>query len=205
MSDAILADAAAIANQWRLLTAAWHVAAAVGMVALWRRRADGRVVAAVLALMPFSVAAMAAWTGNPFNLTMFVALGLLMLALAGTAVPPHVCFGSRPDVAAGAALCAFGWAYPHFLDGSAWQYLYAAPLGLIPCPTLAFLIGASLLTNSFGSKPWAILLGSLGLLYGVIGVFVLRVTIDWFLIAGGAALLARAAAPMPLPGAVTHD
>lgn len=59
--------------------------------------------------------------------------------------------------------------------------------------------------GSYGSKPWAILLGSLGLLYGVIGVFVLRVTIAWFLIAGGGALLARAAAPIPLPRAVARN
>jgi hypothetical protein len=90
------------------------------------------------------------------------------------------------------------WFYPHFLSGPAWQYLYAAPLGLLPCPTLAYLLGASLLTNSFGSKTWAILLGSLGLLYGVIGVFVLRVALDWFLVAGGAVLVARAAAPLQI-------
>ena len=205
VSDAILASAAAIANEWRMLAAGWHLAAAAVIVALWQPGADGRSIAAVLSLMPLSVAAMAAWSGNPVNLAMFLVLGLIMLALAGTAVPPLVRFGARPDVAAGAALCAFGWVYPHFLDGSAWQYLYAAPLGLLPCPTLAFLMGLSLATNSFDSKPWAILLGSMGLLYGVTGVFILRVTIDWFLIAGGAALVARAAAPIRLPGAVTHD
>lgn len=196
MSGEIIAAATAIANEWRLLAAAWHIVVAAVAARLWWRPVDGRSLAVVLSLMPFSVAAMAAWSGNPFNITMFVALGLVMIALAGTAVSAPLRLAAGRDAAAGAFMCMFGWVYPHFLDGPAWQYLYAAPLGLLPCPTLAFLIGVSLLTNSFGWKAWAVLLGSLGLLYGLIGVFVLHVTIDWFLATGGAVLLARAAAPV---------
>jgi hypothetical protein len=191
VSDEILAAARAIANEWRGLAAAWHIIVAALVVVLWRRRVDGRAVAAVLALMPLSVATMAAWSGNPFNITMFVALGLVMLALAGTDVSAQLRVAGAREVGAGVIMCAFGWVYPHFLDGPAWQYLYAAPLGLLPCPTLAMLMGVSLLADSFGSKAWAILLGSLGLLYGLIGVFVLHVTVDWFLIAGATVLLAR--------------
>ena len=65
------------------------------------------------------------------------------------------------------------------------------PLGLLPCPTLGFLLGVSLLRRNFDSKMWAMLIGPVGLFYGVIGVFVLDVTIDWFLIAGAAALFVR--------------
>ena len=205
MTDVILAAATVIANEWRILAAAWHIVVAALAIVLWRRRVDGRAIAAVLALMPFSVATMAAWSGNPFNITMFVALGLVMLALAGTDVSAHLRLAAARDVSAGAIMCAFGWAYPHFLDGPAWQYLYAAPLGLLPCPTLAFLMGVSLLTDSFGSKTWALLLGAMGMLYGLIGVFVLRVTIDWWLVAGAAVLLARATAPFAVVESVTLD
>jgi hypothetical protein len=191
VSDVILAAATAIANEWRVLAAAWHLAVAALAVVLWWRRVDGRAIAALLALMPVSVATMAAWSSNPFNITIFVALGLVMLALAGTNVSAELRLAGARDVAAGAIMCTFGWVYPHFLDGPAWQYLYAAPLGLLPCPTLAFLMGVSLLTDSFGSKTWAILLGSMGMLYGLMGVFVLHVTVDWFLIAGAAVLLTR--------------
>ena len=204
MSDVILAAATAIANEWRVLAAAWHIAVAALAVLVWWRRVDGRAIAAVLALMPLSVAIMAAWSGNPFNTTMFVALGLVMLAFAGTEVSAQLRLAGARDVTAGAIMCAIGWAYPHFLDGPAWQYLYVAPLGLLPCPTLAFLMGVSLLADSFGSKPWAILLGSMGMLYGLIGVFVLRVTIDWWLIAGATALLVRVA-PRRLVEAVTME
>lgn len=196
MSGVILDSAAAIANDWRAVAAAWHVIVAALAVTIWRRSIDGRWIAVLLALMPLSVATMAAWSGNPFNATIFTALGLTMLALTATILSPHPCYASDRYGIAGAIMCAVGWFYPHFLSGSAWQYLYAAPLGLLPCPTLAFVIGASLITNSFGSKTWAILVGSLGLLYGVIGVFALRVALDWFLVAGGAILVARAAAPL---------
>lgn len=191
MSGTILESAATIANQWRALAALWHLAVAALILAAWRRRVDARITAALLSLLPFSVAAMAAWSGNPFNTTVFVALGLVMLALAGTTIPADVTVATGWDAAAGVTLCAFGWIYPHFLDGPAWQYAYAAPLGLLPCPTLAFLLGVSLLRRNFDSKIWAILIGSVGLLYGVIGVFVLDVRIDWFLIAGAVALFAR--------------
>lgn len=203
MSDVVLAAATAIANEWRALAAAWHIAVAALAVMLWRR-VDGRSIAAVLALMPFSVATLAAWSGNPFNATIFAAVGLAMLTLAATSVSAQLSFDTGRYGATGATMCAVGWAYPHFLDGPAWQYLYAAPLGLLPCPTLAFLIGVSLLTNSFGSKTWSLLLGSLGLFYGLAGVFALRVAIDWFLVAGAAVLLARAAAPLQVES-VTFD
>jgi hypothetical protein len=198
MSDLIVTTAATIANEWRPLAAAWHIVAAAIGITLWRGTVDGRAIAAVLSLMPFSVAAMAAWSGNPFNTTVFFALGVAMLALAATAVSARLRFASGRDVAAGATMCAYGWVYPHFLDGPSWHYVYAAPLGLLPCPTLAFLIGLALLTKSFASKTWAILCGSLGLLYGLIGVLVLRVTVDWLLIVGAAVLLTRVAAALPV-------
>ena len=196
MSGDILTAATTIANEWRALAAAWHIVVAALAVVAWRRRIDGRSIAALLALMPFSVATMAAWSGNPFNAAMFAAVGLAMVALSATSISAPLNVDAGRYGASGATMCAVGWVYPHFLDGPAWQYLYAAPLGLLPCPTLAFLVGVSLLANSFGSKTWSILVGSLGLFYGVTGVFALRVAIDWFLVAGGAVLLARAAAPL---------
>ena len=192
VSSDILASLTAIANEWRALASAWHVVIAAAGVTMWWRRVDARAIAALLSLMAFSVAAMAAWSGNPFNIAVFVALGLVMVALAAIVLPPQLGSTHGADLAAGAVMCAFGWLYPHFLSGSAWQYLYAAPLGLLPCPTLAFIIGVSLLTNSFDSTAWAILCASLGLFYGVTGVFVFGVAIDWLLV-GGATILAATA------------
>jgi hypothetical protein len=200
----ILASATAIANEWWPLAAAWHVAVAAAGVRLWWRRGDARVVAGMLSLMPLSVAAMAAWSGNPINLAMFAALGLVMVALTGTAMTAQLGGAARPQLLAGAAMCAFGLVYPHFLDRPAWHYLFAAPLGLLPCPTLAFLLGASLLANSFGSTAWAFVMGGMGLLYGLLGVFMLHVAIDWFLIAGAGVVLVSASRRRVASAATPH-
>ena len=197
MSDVIVTAATAIANEWRGLAIAWHIViAAVGAAVYGRRQVDARLVAGCMALMSSSVGAMAWWSGNPFNATVFGVTAIVATALAAAVVEPRLTFADRSGLAAGIIMCAFGWIYPHFLVGPAWQYAYAAPLGLIPCPTLAFIIGASLLTNSFGSKTWAMAFGALGLLYGLVGVFVLDVTIDWFLAAGAGLLLAREKRPL---------
>jgi hypothetical protein len=111
---------------------------------------------------------------------------LLLLAIRLPNLP--VAVPNRGQVAVGALLCVFAWVYPHFLSGAWWEYLYQSPLGLIPCPTLSFVVGVTLITYSFQSSAWALVVASISLLYGVTGVFVLGVGIDWVLVAGAAFL-----------------
>jgi hypothetical protein len=93
----------------------------------------------------------------------------------------------------GVIMVAFGWVYPHVLAGSSWlRYLYQAPTGLIPCPTLSAVIGLALLANGFSSRTWSLVLGTLGIFYSLFGAFRLGVTIDIILLAGAVALLALA-------------
>jgi hypothetical protein len=50
--------------------------------------------------------------------------------------------------AIGVSMIAFGWLYPHFLESHpATTYLFAAPTGVIPCPTLSLVIGFALLSG----------------------------------------------------------
>ena len=115
------------------------------------------------------------------------------MGLAATArrVPDHTTrIGSRAAVATGVSLAAFGWAYPHFLATSHWTtYLVAAPLGLLPCPTLAGVIGVTIAWRGLDSTPWRVTLGLVGLAYGMIGIFGLGVTLDVGLAAGASVLL----------------
>ena len=97
----------------------------------------------------------------------------------------------------GATLIGFGWIYPHFLEGQAWwPHLYATPLGVVPCPTLATTIGISLVLGAFGSRAWAAVLAPAAIFYGAVGVFRLGVTIDIALFVG-AMVLARVAVRVP--------
>lgn len=85
-------------------------------------------------------------------------------------------------------MIGFGWVYPHFLDNAALvEYLYAAPTGLIPCPTLSIVIGFTLILGGLRSRAWCLVLTIVGLFYGVFGAARLGVKIDGVLLLGALA------------------
>jgi hypothetical protein len=93
-------------------------------------------------------------------------------------------------VVPGLVLFTFGWLYPHFLEtNSLVPYLYAAPTGLVPCPTLSIIIGSTLVVDGLSSRAWCITLGAAGIFYGVFGVLRLGVTIDGLLMLGALVLI----------------
>ena len=181
-----------IANEFLPLAVLWHVAVAVALAALagggWRPQK--RVAAALLAL-PLLSASIAAWaTGNPFNgiLLAGVALALLIPAARMPRGPVHR--GPSWAVAVGSATIAFAWVYPHFLAAEpAWLYLFAAPMGLVPCPTLALVIGCGLLAGGFRSRAWSFAAALAGLFYSLFGMFRLGVWLDAGLFFASSAVL----------------
>lgn len=182
----ILENLATIANDWRGVAIFWHLFLGVlvfSLVAGWRpsRRLIGVLLAAPLA----SVSALAWASGNPFNGTAFAALSLILAIVAIRLPSGAVRIGSMPLLIPGALLVGFGWVYPHFLETDEWtSYLYAAPLGLLPCPTLSSIIGVSLIVDLLGSRTWALVLTTVGVLYGLIGALQLGVNIDVVLAVG---------------------
>lgn len=189
----ILDSAAAIANDWRWLAIAWHAVFIATLIGTWWRRPIIRTIATLMIAPVISVSALAWWSGNPFTGFLFAGLALLMAIVARRLHATAMVAGPAVVVAAGIALVIFGLVYPHFLYAESWgEYLYAAPFGLVPCPTLTVLVGVSLLAGSFGSRPWAAVVAGASLIYGVIGVAVLGVWIDVVLIAGGMVLAGRA-------------
>jgi hypothetical protein len=192
----VLDSLARIAREWRGMAIGWHAAAAIAvLVLLIKRPSRGQRVPAIAVTVPLaSVAALAWWSGNPFNGTIFTVLTVALVVEASRLEDRPLQSASPASVAVGSILVIFGLVYPHFLpDGSQWSYLYAAPFGLIPCPTLSVMTGASLAAGVFGSRAWGFTLGVVGLVYGVIGVLVLGVAIDTALVVGAVVLLAAAA------------
>ena len=185
-SAAILAGATTIANEWRMVAIAWHVVLAVLLTALLRGWRPSNRFAAYVLSTPFVSVSAAAWVwGNPFNGTVFAALSVFLLAVAGRLSKGPVRFGGPIFSTLGSMLVAFGWGYPHFLGTDRWMtYAYAAPLGVLPCPTLSAVIGATLILGLLGSAVWSITLAAAGLMYGTVGVFVLDVQLDSGLLAG---------------------
>lgn len=190
----ILDGLTAIANRGLGVALAWHAIVAATLLGLavgWRP--SQRTAQGLIALPLASVAVVAFIFGNPFNGAVF-AVGTLALVAGALgrdrpgAVQP-VRRGGPWTFAAAVAMLAFAWAYPHFLAGSPAWYLIAAPLGLIPCPSLAAAIGFALLGGGFGSRAWSRILASLGLCYGLFGALRLGVLLDVGLVLGAALLL----------------
>jgi hypothetical protein len=143
----------------------------------------------LMALPVLSVALIAAATGNPFNALMFGALAVLLMYATRSVPHGRVGWTSAGWVVGGAGLAALGLSYPHFLITDTWTaYAYAAPVGLLPCPTLLVVIGLTIIVRGMHSMQWSMPLVVAGAVYGWIGVFNLHVSLDVWLLAGAALL-----------------
>ena len=204
--DAILAGLGETANTWRSLAVAWHLILATLLGAfLIGCRLSTRLIAVTGVALVLSVSALSWASGNPFNGTVFAALAIgLVRAAIGT--PGSVAqIESLRRALPGAALVLFGWMYPHFVSTDSWtEYAYAAPLGLIPCPTLSVVIGLTLLVHDVGTSAWTVPLIIAGALYGLVGVFALDVVLDVVLLAGAFILTLAAARGRSRFGSVSH-
>jgi hypothetical protein len=188
--DALLTGLSAIANDWRWLAIAWHfmlVALCFALFAGWRPQA--RLFARLLVAPLLSVSLVAWLSGNPFNGIMFAILAAVLGWSVARFDNTAVIFVRSKWAAAGVAIILFGWVYPHFVRTESWMtYAYASPLGILPCPTLAVVIGVTLIVRHVSSISWQAALTVAGLLYGVIGVFRLGVALDWGLLLASATL-----------------
>jgi len=194
-AEQILSSLSAIANGAGAVAIAWHVAiAGLGLLVARGWRPSCKALTGLLTL-PLASVAVAAWaSANPFNGAVFsilaLALGVLAARMAPLALP-------RPPSSVrvlGALVACFGLVYPHFVETEhALQYLYRAPTGLVPCPTLALVIGVALMADGLGSRALGFLLGVAGVFYALFGALQLGVVLDVGLLLGALLLLARAA------------
>jgi hypothetical protein len=190
-ADAIRDDLTAIANEWRLLAVFWHAYVATLWLAIATRRGlSNRFISALLVPPLLSVSGLAWHSNNPFNGALFAAVSVALGIVALRLPPAAIRIASGPSMVAGLICLTFGWVYPHFVatTNPIW-YLIAAPLGLLPCPTLSAISGLTLMVEP-RSTTWMLTLASISFVYAAIGVFGLAVTIDIVLFAGAAALVA---------------
>jgi len=193
--DALLTVLAAIANDWRWLAITWHLLFATlcfALMAGWRPHA--RLLGRVLVAPLLSVSFVAWMSGNPFNGTMFAALAAALAWSVASFGNTSVTSVPSTWLVAGGAITVFGWTYPHFVRTESWvPYLYASPFGILPCPTLAVVIGVTLMVRQLLAIRWQAALIVAGLVYGAIGVFRLGVALDWGLLLASALLAAAIA------------
>lgn len=201
-SQEIIEGLQAIVNQNIMFSIGWHVAfyaLIAALIAKWKP--SNELFALLIGLPALSVAFFAWLSGNPFNGSMFSILAILVLIFGLKASNQSVQFSSVPFAVAGVGMILFGLIYPHFIEAnSIFKYLYASPVGLIPCPTLSVMIGFLLLFRGFGSSYITLTLIVFGLFYGIFGVLKLAVYLDLFLVAGTITLLAKYFLTLRTPG-----
>ncbi len=183
-----------VANAWKLVSIFWHVYFGVIVVALAIDVRPAKRAAGFLLGLPFLSVAAGGWMlGNPVNAGVFAIVGIVLLLFANRLPEDGVQIGPRWSTVPGVLLFAFGWIYPRFLDTSSYlTYLYAAPVGTVPCPTLIIVIGLALIIDDLGTRRIGAVLGLIGLLYGAISVQYLGVALDVALILGAAMILMHA-------------
>lgn len=192
-SEEIIAGLQAIVNNYSLISTLWHIVIYVLIILLifgWHP--SNKLMAILFCLPVVSVSILAWYSGNPFNGTLFAVLAVLIVIFGMKASSQPVTLSQLTFLVTGILMIAFALLYPHFMEsGSFFKYLYASPVGLIPCPTLSLLIGFALVYNGFGSNALTISLIVYGLFYGLFGVFRLGVTLDIGLIIGTLSLLVK--------------
>ncbi len=197
--SAIIEGLRALANNFEFIAILWHVVFVIIIVALimgWRP--SKKLAATALAVPLLSVSIFAWIQDNPFNGTVFLLFALLLVIIGLRLSIGKVQGAPTWAVIIGFLMVIFGWIYPHFLESGHWiEYLYAAPTGLIPCPTLSISIGFALLASGMSSRVWAVSLAVLGLFYGLFGAFRLGVLMDTGLIVGALAFLVLAFSMKP--------
>ena len=187
------------ANDAFALAVFWHAWIALGVLTVWLGSVTARRVGQMLAVLAASVTGVAFVFGNPFNGAVFGVLTLVLVAAVVKMPAVPVQAGPLWAVICGAVLMALGWAYPEFIEPP-WRWLYGAPLGILPCPTLFMLVGATLFLGGLGSRAWTLSLAGVGLFYGVIGSTRLGVQVDGALALGSAMLGTFALLPArPMP------
>lgn len=193
--DAVRDGLAALANGAANLAVAWHAALLIVVVALLLGWTPSLRAAGLLLAGPLLTVGAAAFGHNPFNAAVFLLLAAVQ-ALTAVRLPPRPARpGARWAQAAGIALIAIGWAYPHFVESvSALTYLYAAPTGVIPCPTLALVVGVTLAANGLDSRRWSLVLAAAAFAYALAGALWLGVALDLAVLGGALALGAQALA-----------
>ncbi len=190
-NDEILIGLQALANPWKGAAVFWHVYFALLALPLLAGVLPSRRLVGLLFGPPLLSVGILAWvSGNPFNGIVFLVLGGLVMLIAARLPGVNVRIAPTAYLLAGVLLFFFGWFYPHFLETtSVLTYAYAAPVGVIPCPTLSIVIGLALIVDSLQSRALAFVLGLAGVFYGVTGAFRLGVPIDRILLFGAVIIL----------------
>lgn len=177
ITDQILEALSTITDELTWLALGWPVAIliiAVALVAGWRpqlRTLGLLITAPVLSVFVVSIS-----FASLFNAATFGLLAVVCTKLTRDRTERIQPGGWQLWTAV--ALIAFGFVYPHFVDGAWYRSLYASPVGLVPCPTLAVVAGFALLARRSRMRALLAVLAVWTAFYALFGMFRLGVWLD---------------------------
>ena len=179
------------ANGLAWLAIAWHAVILVGVIAVtagWRPSSRTGIFLLVTPALSVSAAAFA--YVNPFNGISFGLLAVVLMISGATQRSRPFEAGPGWAIVLGVALVLYGWCYPAFIGVPWYRTLYAAPAGVVPCPTLAVASGVALVAGGFGSRAIPAVLTPWTVFYAVFGIFRLGVVLDAGLLVASVGLVA---------------
>jgi hypothetical protein len=191
-TDEILKALSLTANKYMLVAIFWHVVLIGFFFASFylKQRISNHVVGYVLTLLLFSVSVWAWQSQNIFNGLVFLVTGIVFIVSTVKTKKEWITSNRvRWLRITGTIFFLSGIFYPHFLGHDWIGYLYAAPTGLIPCPTLLTVTGFIIAFNTKQSISLLVSLLVLDIFYGLFGVIKLHVYLDQLLAAASLALL----------------
>ena len=191
--DDIIDGLQSIVNDYSTFAIIWHVIFYLLLAGLMANWDPSNKLLGILICLPLVSVAVFAWlNGNPFNGSLFTLMTILICIFSVRGSNEPVVVSQLPFMIIGILMIVFGLVYPHFIQANSFfKYLYASPVGLVPCPTLSILIGILLLFNGLGSQPLTLTFIAFGLFYGLFGALKLSVYLDIFLVFGSVSLLVK--------------
>src|SRR6266536_5534028 len=146
-SNEILSGLTFSANMFRPFAIIWHLIFFALIVALLTRwKPSNRLFAMLFSLPLLSVSFFSWLTYNYFNGFVFLLASIISFTTAFKINEHPISGGMRWSSVSGSLLILFGLVYPEFLHAySPLEYIYASPVGLIPCPTLSVITGFALI------------------------------------------------------------
>ncbi len=133
---------------------------------------------AAVSILFLSVTINAVVFGNPFHAVTFGILALTSLVQLFVRKKAIQITDSKRIMAVALFFIFIGLWYPEFVDKNALLLLVVSPVGVIPCPTLLTTIGLLTLIMPSVNKIQYLITIIMGIVYGVIGVFVFKVYLD---------------------------
>ncbi|HEX3033364.1 MAG TPA: hypothetical protein VHS59_14220 [Bacillota bacterium] len=120
--------------------------------------------------------------GNPFHLVTFTILaGVIVFQLVKRDPPIERQPNTLITLIAGLFILTGFW-YPEFTKANLLQLVIMSPVGILPCPTLLTTLGLLVLVCPCVNKPLLFTAVLMGIIYGLIGTFMLGVYLDLLLV-----------------------